>query len=164
MIKSFELETAKQLGIYVYRLVDPRNGETFYVGKGENQRVFEHINKPEDIGDKATTIREIQNKGMDVVIVIHRHFPYGGENEYTKEQAEKIAFEVEASLIDAYSGISNLQNGIDPERGCQSITEIANKYSAEEIIPHHNLIAFSIARSIAHKSLYNATRYAWKVD
>ena len=26
------------------------------------------------------------------------------------------------------------------------------------------MIAFSIARSIAHKSLYNATRYAWKVD
>ena len=25
---------AKQLGWYVYRLIDPRNGETFYVGKG----------------------------------------------------------------------------------------------------------------------------------
>ena len=25
---------AKRLGWYVYRLIDPRNGETFYVGKG----------------------------------------------------------------------------------------------------------------------------------
>ena len=27
----------------VYRLIDPRNGETFYVGRGKGNRVFSHI-------------------------------------------------------------------------------------------------------------------------
>ncbi|MGI9440198.1 MAG: hypothetical protein ACR2OT_04365, partial [Parvibaculales bacterium] len=40
--RKFPPEVAKQLGYYVYRLIDPRNGETFYVGKGKNDRVFEH--------------------------------------------------------------------------------------------------------------------------
>ena len=31
---SFPAGVAEQLKWYVYRLIDPRNGETFYVGKG----------------------------------------------------------------------------------------------------------------------------------
>lgn len=31
---SFPPEVADILKWYVYRLIDPRNGETFYVGKG----------------------------------------------------------------------------------------------------------------------------------
>ena len=30
----FPPDIAEQLGWYVYRLIDPRNGETFYIGKG----------------------------------------------------------------------------------------------------------------------------------
>ena len=42
--KSFPPGVAEQLKWYVYRLIDPRNGETFYVGKGKGDRVFEHAN------------------------------------------------------------------------------------------------------------------------
>lgn len=35
--------TAEQLGSYVYRLRDPRDHETFYVGKGKGNRVFAHL-------------------------------------------------------------------------------------------------------------------------
>ena len=42
-ITKFSDETAERLGYYVYRLIDPRNGRTFYVGKGKGNRVFEHI-------------------------------------------------------------------------------------------------------------------------
>ncbi len=28
---------------YVYRLVDPNTGHTFYVGKGKGDRVFQHV-------------------------------------------------------------------------------------------------------------------------
>ena len=31
---QFSDEVSKKLGYYVYRLIDPRNGDTFYVGKG----------------------------------------------------------------------------------------------------------------------------------
>ena len=42
-IDSFPPEVARRLKTYVYRLIDPRNGETFYVGKGQGNRVFNHI-------------------------------------------------------------------------------------------------------------------------
>ena len=41
-IDSFPPEVAERLQYYVYRLIDPRNGETFYVGKGKGNRVFAH--------------------------------------------------------------------------------------------------------------------------
>jgi uncharacterized protein len=42
-IESFPTEVAQKLKTYVYRLIDPRNGETFYVGKGQgDSRIFPH--------------------------------------------------------------------------------------------------------------------------
>ena len=41
-IDSFPPGVAEQLKWYVYRLIDPRNGETFYVGKGRGNRIFAH--------------------------------------------------------------------------------------------------------------------------
>ena len=44
MIKeAFRLGVVEQLQYYVYRLIDPRDGQTFYVGKGKNNRIFSHI-------------------------------------------------------------------------------------------------------------------------
>ena len=43
-MKSFPKEIFPKLKYYVYRLIDPRNGETFYVGKGKGDRVFAHAN------------------------------------------------------------------------------------------------------------------------
>ena len=40
MVKKFSTEVATQIGFYVYRLIDPRNGQTFYVGKGKENRVL----------------------------------------------------------------------------------------------------------------------------
>jgi hypothetical protein len=34
-VESFPPGVGERLGTYVYRLIDPRNGETFYVGKGK---------------------------------------------------------------------------------------------------------------------------------
>ena len=44
-IKEFSPEVCREIGYYVYRLVDPRNGQTFYVGKGKNNRVFAHAKR-----------------------------------------------------------------------------------------------------------------------
>ena len=40
----FSSEVTEQLKYYVYRLIDPRTGLTFYVGKGKGNRVYAHIN------------------------------------------------------------------------------------------------------------------------
>lgn len=55
MLQSFPPEVAEKLKTYVYRLIDPRNGETFYVGKGVGNRVFAHVRADidsDDPGDK----------------------------------------------------------------------------------------------------------------
>lgn len=43
-VSGFPSGVSEKIGNYVYRLIDPRNGETFYVGKGKGNRVFAHAN------------------------------------------------------------------------------------------------------------------------
>lgn len=51
----FTPEVIDQLQYYVYRLIDPRNGETFYVGKGIGNRVFAHAaGELSDDGDEVS--------------------------------------------------------------------------------------------------------------
>ena len=78
--EKFPPEVAERLKWYVYRLVDPRNGETFYVGKGVDNRVFQHVRgalsagQDEDAIDlKSQRIKEIRTAGLEVAHVIHRH-------------------------------------------------------------------------------------------
>ncbi len=74
-IETFPPEVIAKLKTYVYRLIDPRNGETFYVGKGKGNRVFEHIRekveKGDELDDKLKRIREIHRSGFEVAHVIH---------------------------------------------------------------------------------------------
>lgn len=93
-IESFPPEVARELKTYVYRLIDPRNGETFYVGKGRGDRVFAHVHgeqklEGDDLDNKIKRIREIRLAGFEVAHVIHRH---GMDDE--------TALEVEAALIE----------------------------------------------------------------
>ncbi len=91
---SFSANVASKLKTYVYRLIDPRNGETFYVGKGQGNRVFSHIRaehnlEGDDLDNRIKRIREIRLADFEVAHVIHRHGMDG-----------KTALEVEAALID----------------------------------------------------------------
>jgi hypothetical protein len=76
--ESFPPEVGQELKTYVYRLIDPRNGETFYVGKGNGNRVFAHIRGEEcleddEINNELKRIRQIRLAGFEVAHVIHRH-------------------------------------------------------------------------------------------
>ena len=66
---SVPQKVAKKLKTYVYRLIDPRNGETFYVGKGQGDRVFAHVRgeqkiEGDDLDNKIKRIREIRLAGF----------------------------------------------------------------------------------------------------
>ncbi len=128
-INHFSPSVCKQLGYYVYRLIDPRTGLTFYVGKGKDNRVFAHANdalkdyddghdylikdEDDDESAKIKQIRSIRNSGLDVIMVIHR---YGMD--------EQTAYEVESALIDCYSGLTNEQAGHDSDRGVNNVEAI----------------------------------------
>jgi uncharacterized protein len=154
---AFSSEVADKLKTYVYRLIDPRNGETFYVGKGRGNRVFAHIREKvdeEDPSNKLRRIRDIRLAGFEVAHVIHRH-----------GMDERTAFEVEAALLDAYPGLTNIGGGFgSTEYGAMHAQEIVRRYAAEPAILKHKALLISVNRSAADASLYEATRYAWRVD
>jgi uncharacterized protein len=158
-VESFSPEVTRRLGWYVYRLIDPRNGETFYVGKGRGNRVFSHIRdeaglEGDDLDNKIRRIRDIRVAGFEVAHVIHRH-----------GMDERTAFEVEAALIDAYPGLTNIAGGAgNNDFGAMHATEINRRYAAEPAVFQDKALLISVNRSAAERSLYEATRYAWKIN
>lgn len=160
LVDAFPPGVIEKLKTYVYRLIDPRNGETFYVGKGKGNRIFAHIRgeqgiEGDELDNKMKRIRQIRLAGFDVAHVIHRH----GMDDVT-------AFEVESALMDAYPGLTNETGGVGGnEFGAMHALEIIREYAAEPAVFRHNALLISVNRSaIAGSSLYEATRYAWKVS
>ena len=168
MIKEFSPEVTSEIRYYVYRLIDPRNGNTFYVGKGNGNRVFSHMNDAlnyegyeDEASEKIGLIREIRRSGLDIIHVIHRH----GLDSNT-------AMEVEAALIDAYPGLTNKVGGYSTERGTMSAFQIQDKYKApviDDITEKCIIIKVTPASidshggTVAH-AFYEATRSAWRLS
>ncbi|MDV7596820.1 hypothetical protein R4609_04060 [Acinetobacter baumannii] len=145
---------------YVYRLIDPRDGQTFYVGKGKGNRIFNHIydeqisQDSDALSDKIQRIRDIKASGLEVLHIIHRH-----------ALDEKTAFEVEGALIDAYLGLTNIQNGSgNSENGVMHVHEINQKYAAIDAVFEHKVLLISINKGIKNSSIYDAVRFAWRVN
>ena len=157
----FSPEICDHLKYYVYRLIDPRNGETFYIGKGTRNRVFQHIKgekestEHDELNDKILRIREIRISGFDVAHVIHRH-----------GMDEKTAFEVEAALIDAYPEVTNIVSGYNADdRGVMHSKQIIARYQAEEIDFKHKVLMITVNHTVLEKeSVYEAVRFAWILD
>jgi uncharacterized protein len=156
----FSQAVSDKLKCYVYRLIDPRSGTTFYVGRGRGNRVFSHAagdEEPSGSEDaeslKIRMIREIKNDGFQVQHVIHRH-----------GMDEESAREVEAALIDAYPGLTNIQQGYENARGAIHATQVIRLYEADEAKFQHNVILITINRTIEDRPTIDAVRYAWKID
>jgi uncharacterized protein len=156
----FSQAVSDELKCYVYRLIDPRSGTTFYVGRGQGNRVFSHAagdekpSKSEDAESlKIRMIREIKNDGFQVHHVIHRH-----------GMSEESAKEVEAALINAYPGLTNIQPGYESDRGAMHATQVIRLYEAEEAKFGHNVVLITINRTIEDRPTIDAVRYAWKID
>jgi hypothetical protein len=160
------------------RRIDPRNGNTFYVGKGKDNRVFAHVSgvikdiqkedagagihakKEEDQEDetklKIDIIRQIHAAKLEVLHIIHRH-----------GMDEKTAYEVEAALIDAYAGLANEVGGHDSaDRGPMNADEIVRNFNLPviESFPDRCLMIKIRESYIAQRgSIYEVVRYCWKL-
>lgn len=173
---SFTQGVIEELSFYVYRLIDPRNGETFYVGKGYGNRVFAHVNDEEgdfissylkeeiegdevidNISQKFKRIREIRSAGEKVIHIIHRH-----------GLTSKDAFLVEATLIDAFPGLTNKQGGVSSsDYGPMSVQQIQTLYRKEEAVFDDKIILIAINRwksNFSESQLYDLSRFAWRLS
>ena len=160
---KFDESTIKALESYVYALVDPRNNEPFYIGKGEGDRVFSHVEGAEAStfgSEKIKQIQNIQNDGYGVHHVIIRHG-------MTSEQA----FLVESSLIDFFEmfcgSLSNLVSGHETDLfGAMSVGEIKRRYGAIPLdVMGDDCVIININkrydRAKGRQEIYEATRQKW---
>lgn len=173
-IKAFSNEVCAELGYYVYRLVDPRNCQTFYVGKGKNNRVFAHAKcalkdysdvdyNPEEDDDeslKYKTIREIKDAGLEVIYIIERY-----------HLSERDAFLIESVLIDAYSikrALTNKIKGYESTEPINALTLEHNLHIPEYVDSKSNPLYMIIKVKgywlNQRDNRYETTRSAWKVD
>ena len=178
-ITEFSKETVAKIGHYVYRLVDPRNGQTFYVGQGKGNRVFAHANavsmdfykseyatkqdKSEDDDDpaKIQRIKEIKQTGLSVIHIIQR---WGMDS--------TTAFEVESAFIDFF-GLKELTNkvkGHNSDRGMIWATELENVLSAPLFEDYPNCPKFILIKikdyyiNKNNGSIYETVRGNWKLS
>jgi len=152
-----------KLGYYVYRLIDPRTGMTFYVGKGRGNRVFQHVADELVSGDeedvitaKIAVIRQIKNVGLEPIHIIHRH-----------GLTEQEAYLVEAALIDALGGLTNIVGGQGSvDYGPANAAELISRYALQEIVLQdgHKVISIKIRNTDNEYDLYDAVRFAWRIN
>jgi len=163
----FDEKTKQNLKNYVYMLLDPRGNMPFYVGKGKDNRVFDHINcalidnEKRDL--KYEIIKEIQNKGHNVEHVILRH-----------GLKESEAFHIEASIIDLLNFLNlNLANKVTGhhsiDKGVMTTDEIKRLYNAprlNRINPDCIIININkkYIRGKSSQAIYEATKETWSID
>lgn len=151
---------ADALGHYVYLLIDPRDGQVFYVGKGIGGRCFDHDSR-EDGERKAARMAEIEAAGLETSIDIIRH------GMATKEEA----FLVESAVIDVY-GIANLTNRVkghgSTDFGRASLANLAARYAPEEAEILHRVVFVKLAdtfrKGMSADALYEAARGVWNLS
>lgn len=126
-ITEFSPEVREELQWYVYRLVDPRTGKTFYIGKGKDNRVFQHeklkVEEDNDEDLKYKQIREIQDSGLDVIKIIERY-------KLNDAQAKLV----ESVLINTYSLnlLTNKIRGINSDIEPTNVLTIQRDMATEE--------------------------------
>ena len=158
----FSQSAIEELHFYVYLLLDPRDGQTFYVGKGSGNRVFEHTNEPVELdrsNEKLDQIREIHGAGMEVKQIILRHG-------LTEDTAEAI----EATMIDflGRDNLANVQGGLySKQYGLKTVDEIRAMYEAEPLDTDEPVVLINLNRGYSRckteNDLYETTRKAWSV-
>jgi hypothetical protein len=162
----FDEKTSQELKYYVYMLLDPDDNKPFYVGKGLDNRVFNHLACAlvdiDAFNAKYDKIREVNQKGKAVKHIIVRH-----------GLSEKEAYQIEASLIDAFNyclnNLSNKAGGHNSiEKGLMTSDEIKRLYNAQPLDQIGNdCIMINInrkyKRGIGGQSIYQATKEIWTI-
>ncbi len=168
--RSFDDVTAEKLAHYVYCLIDPRDEKVFYIGKGQDNRIFDHedsidLAEPEEIvRAKQKRIADIRSSGRQVHEVMLRH----------GLSSSSEAFDIEAAILDFCDcqsiPLTNLQGGHKSNYfGLTSVDGIKSRYSAEMIAYFdEKTIIININRQYKRQQspeqILELTRSAWAVS
>jgi hypothetical protein len=151
-------EVAAVLKSYVYVYTDPRTGRPFYIGKGQGNRVFAHLDDSAETS-KTAMIAAIREAGLEPRIDILR---YG--------LSDTEASLVEAAAIDLV-GLRNLTNRVAGHHST-SLGRIGSKdviamLTAKPVDVRHKAVLITINKlyrsDMSAAELYEATRGVWKV-
>ena len=162
MINKFSPNTIENIGYYVYVYSDPDTHEPFYVGKGQGNRVFDHL-KEETKSSKVRKLKELKKNGKEPLIQILVH---GLKDSDTAEK-------VEAAVIDLL-GVDNLTNqkrGKESRKyGIEEVSVLDDKYRNETLEEEDitdNVILLKIKKyyreGMSPRELYDVTRGYWRV-
>lgn len=169
MMECFSEKALFMLGdYYVYGLIDPRNNQIFYIGKGKENRVFEHekesLNNPNSDRLKLKTISEIHAQGLEVKkIIIHSNL------------TEMEAFVAEAALINVFHYLKDIHlTNIVAGHHCKeamTVEDFEKIYGADELCEKdikHKILVIKInklyQRNISAKELYDSVRGVWRAS
>ncbi len=176
----FSAAVIEKIGYYIYCLVDPRNNNIFYVGKGLGNRVFQHakgaLSGKITNSDKIDTINQIHQAGYEPLYYILRH----------NIKEEKQALEYEALAIDLLSivkpnqqPLTNIQGGTySSEKGLMTLSELKHLYDPQELKTDLPIVLITINKnyhklkqqiksgeineSQLEQEIYERTRGYWK--
>ena len=168
-IKLFSEKAVEQLnGFYVYALIDPRNNQVFYIGKGIGNRVFSHEiesgKSPKSEKAKLKRIQEIEAAGFDVNRVI-----------VNWSMTESEAFAAEAALINMLSFLSAdmLTNAVAGHHVHEAMTveDFDLLYGAEHLKQEdiqHSIMVIKInklyRKGMNPQELYDIVRGNWRAS
>ena len=109
---------------YVYILIDPRNNEPFYVGKGNRRRFKAHFepNRLLEISPKNSKIKKILSEGLNVIVKIH-----------TNNLSNNEACELEIELIKQYGRV-DIGTGILLNRSIGGDSGLLGRKVTQEVI------------------------------
>jgi len=163
----FDEKSRQALKYYVYMLLDPTSNKPFYVGKGVDNRVFNHLacalTDIDTSNEKYDKIREIIKNGQTVKHIIVRH-----------GLSESEAYKIEASLIDTLTHcglfLSNIAGGHNSiEKGLMTSEEIIRLYNAQPLNKiGADCVMININRTYKRGNgtdpIYQATKETWLIS
>lgn len=164
----FDTITVSHLKYYVYMLLNPLDNKPFYIGKGKDNRVFDHKNeliKKHDFlnSDKNKKIQNLLSQGKKIKHLIIRH-----------GLTESESFLIESVLINYLNffeiELTNLVSGHDSGfYGIKTTDELIRQYNAPKLERiQHDVIIININRRYSNAksilSIYQATKQAWVIN
>lgn len=169
-MKEYKLSqsTIEKIDYYVYILIDPRDWKTFYVWKGKNNRINDHIKgifkEDKKETEKNKRIDEIIKSWNKVKQVIVKH----------GLQCENEAFKIECAIIDiliweGYKLTNIVKWHWSEETWIMDLEDIKIKYEPEEAkFNNDKIILINInylyKKNMRYEEMYEATRKSWRIS